>query len=132
MPKLLSRVVALTIVFLVAAIVGWALTYPSESDPKNIKYVLWKYDLYPMNLDSAAGTMIADVGREKLVKGKTKTQLQNKFGYLKSPSDATPYMKRCYLESPWKDRDVLIIREGPWMVLFSGDSATDLRLCKGL
>lgn len=27
--------------FFIAVVIGWALTYPSESDPKNIKYVLW-------------------------------------------------------------------------------------------
>lgn len=129
--KSLSRVVILIAVSLVAAIVVWTLTYPAENDAKNIKYVLWKHDLYPMNLDTASGTMIGDSNRDKLVVGQTKAQLQRKFGYLKSPSDANPYMKGCYLESPWNGRDVLLIREGPWMVLFSGEQATELRLCKG-
>jgi hypothetical protein len=34
----------------------WALTYPSP-DPKSIKYVLWKADLYKLNLDEATGTI---------------------------------------------------------------------------
>lgn len=131
MTKTLARAVTLLLVCLSAAIVVWALIYPSENDSKNIKYVLWKHDLYPMNLDTAVATMIGDISREKLVLGKTRTQLQKKFGYLTSPSDAHPYMKASYLESPWKDRDVLLIRDGPWMVLFSGEKATDLRLCKG-
>jgi len=114
-----------------SVVVLWALTYPSESDSKNIKYVLWKHDLYRMNLDTAVGTMIGDISREKLVIGKSKTQLQRKFGYLTTPSDAHPYMKSCYLESPWKGQDVLLIRNGPWIVLFSGENAVDLRLCKG-
>jgi hypothetical protein len=47
---------------------GWeqfavvAVTYPSDSDPKNIRYVLWKNGLYGMNLDTATGTMIAMTG----------------------------------------------------------------------
>ena len=131
MTKSLTRAVTLLLVCLSAAIAVWALTYPSENDPKNIRYVLWKHDLYRMNLDTAVGTMIGDISREKLVVGKTRTQLQKKFGYLKSPSDAHPYMKACYLESPWKDRDVLLIRDGPWMVLFFGEKTTNLRLCKG-
>lgn len=131
MAKTFTRAVTLLLIFLTTAIILWVLTYPTEGDPRNIKYVLWKHDLYPMNLDTATGTMIGDRAREKLVVGKTKTQLQKKFGYLKLPSDAHPYMRACYLESPWKDQDVLLIRDGPWMALFSGENATDLRLCKG-
>jgi hypothetical protein len=131
MTKYLARAVALFSASMCLVIVLWTLTYPSENDPKNIKYVLWKRDLYPMNLDTAVGTMIGDTSREKLVVGKRKTQLQKKFGYLTSPSDAHPYMKSCYLESPWKGQDVLLIRNGPWIVLFSGENAVDLRLCKG-
>ena len=131
MTKHLARAVALLLVSMCSVVVLWALTYPSESDSKNIKYVLWKHDLYRMNLDTAVGTMIGDISREKLVIGKSKTQLQRKFGYLTTPSDAHPYMKSCYLESPWKGQDVLLIRNGPWIVLFSGENAVDLRLCKG-
>jgi len=131
MTKSPVRAITLLLVSLAAAIVIWSLTYPSENDPKNIKYVLWKHDLYPMNLDRATGAMIGDASREKLVVGKTKTQLQKKFGYLKSPSEAHPYVRACYLESPWKDQNVLVIRDGPWMVRFSGENATDLPLCKG-
>jgi hypothetical protein len=130
MTKSQARIAALFLTFIVAVFVVWILIYPSDSDPKNIKYVLWKNDLYQMNLDEAVGTMIGDVEREKLVVGKSKVQLQKKFGYLVSPSDSHPYMRSCYLESPWKDRDVLLIRGGPWMVLFSGEKATELRLCK--
>jgi len=131
MTKYFARAVALLLAPMGASVVLWALTYPSGSDPKNIKYVLWKHDLYPMNLETAVGTMIGDTSREELVVGKSKTQLQKKFGYLTSPSDAHPYMQSCYLESPWKGQDVLLIRNGPWIVLFSGETAVDLRLCKG-
>lgn len=131
MTKSFARSGILILVFLSATVLVWVLSYPSESDPKNIKYVLWKHGLYPMDPDRAVGTMIGDKGREKLVLGKRKTDLERRFGYLKAPADATPYMKGCYLESPWKEQDVLVIRDVPWMVLFSGGRAVDLRLCKG-
>jgi hypothetical protein len=38
------------------------VTYPSDSDRKNIRYVFWKNGLYGMNLDTATGTMIAMTG----------------------------------------------------------------------
>ncbi len=117
--------------FFIVAFLGWELTYPSESDPKNLKYLLWKTGLYRMNLDSVTGTMIGDPGREKLVVGKTKSQLQERFGYLLPPTDASPYLRGCYQDSSWKNRDVLFIRKSPWMVVFDSDRATELILVKG-
>ena len=69
---------------LVVCIGAWALMYPSSSDPKNIKYVLWKADLYKVSLDQATTAMIGDPKRDKLVVGKTKMQLRDKFGSLLS------------------------------------------------
>lgn len=109
---------------------GWALTYPSP-DPKSIKYVLWKADLYRLNLDEAIGTMVGDRNRDKLVVGKTKAQLRDKFGSLLSPADASPYLRGCYQNSAWKDRGVLFIGQSSWMVVFDGDKATNLVLVKG-
>jgi hypothetical protein len=83
----------------VAAVMEWVLQYPSESDPKNIKYILWKTNLYGMDVDAATGTMIGDRGREKLVVGKTRVQLQEKFGYLVMVTDASPYLRSCYQNS---------------------------------
>lgn len=109
---------------------GWALTYPSP-DPKSIKYVLWKADLYKLNLDEATGTMVGDPNRNKLVVGKTKGQLRDKFGPLLSPAEASLYVRGCYQNSSWKDKNVLFIGQSPWMVVFDGDKATNLVLVKG-
>jgi hypothetical protein len=97
--KLLRRTLILTLTLSIALLIGWVLTYPSDNDPKNIKYVLWRIGLYKMDLDTATGTMIADAGRKKLVVGKTKAQLRQKFGYLLTPAEAHPYMGSCYMES---------------------------------
>lgn len=131
MTKLLGRMVILALTLLIVAIIGWALAYPLESGPKNIKYVLWKNGLYGMNLDAAVGTMIGDGSSEKLVVGKTKAELREKFGYLSAPADVSPYLRGCYEGSAWQDKDVLFIRKSPWMVTFNGDKATNLVLIKG-
>ena len=125
------RIVAVTLASVLIFFGGWLLMYPSSSDPKNIRYVLWKADLYEMNLDIATGTMIGDGGRDKLVVGKTEAELQTKFEYLVTPDDASQYLRGCYQNSLWKDRKVLFIRNSPWMVLFDGDKATQLVLIKG-
>ncbi len=120
---------SLVLVVVVTFLGGWALMYPSP-DPKSIKYVLWKADLYRLNLDEATGTMVGDPDRDKLVVGKTKAQLRDKFGPLLS-ADASPYLKGCYQNSAWKDKDVLFIGQSSWMVVFDGDRATNLVLIKG-
>jgi hypothetical protein len=131
MTKFLARTGALALTIFIAVVIGWAVTYPSDSDPKNIKYVLWKNGLHGMNLDAATETMIGDGSREKLVIGKSKVQLREKFGYLSTPADVSQYLRRCYQTSAWKDRDALFIRNSSWMVIFDGDKATELVLIKG-
>lgn len=124
--RILTGVFIVVFVFVAA----WALTY-AEGDPKNIKYVLWKAGFYKMNLDTAADTMIGDSGRNKLVVGKSKDQLRNKFGYLVTPANASQYLRGCHQSSGWKNKEVLFIRQSPFMVVFDGDRATDLVLVKG-
>jgi hypothetical protein len=131
MTALRKRLVIVTPALLFICVAAWALTYPSPSDPKNIEYIFWKAGLYEMNLDTATGTMIGDPNRDKLVLAKTKAQLQHRFGRLLLPADASPYLRGCYQNSPWKDRDVLFIRQSPWMIVFEGDRATELVLIKG-
>jgi hypothetical protein len=130
MRRLLTTAVALVLAFSFAFVGVWAFAYP-EPDPKNIKYVLWKHGLYRMNLDTASGTMIGDANREILVLGKSKVELREKFGYLSTLSEASPYLRGCYENSDWKSTDVLFIRKSLWMIVFSGDKATQLVLIKG-
>jgi hypothetical protein len=125
------RFVSIVIALLLVLTSLWATMYPSKSDPKNIKYVLWKVGLFRMDLDHAAGTMIGDSSRNKLVLGKTKSQLRDKFGFLLPPAEASEYLRDCYESSGWKGEDVLFIRKSSWMVVFDGDTATKLVLIKG-
>jgi hypothetical protein len=123
--------VSIALVAVVIIFGAWALIYPSTNDPKNLRYVLWKTGVYRMNPDMATETMIGDAGRDKLVIGKTDSQLRGRFGFLLEPAEASQYLRSCYQSSPWKDRRVLFIRNGPWMVVFEGDKATNLVLIKG-
>jgi len=125
------RILVVTMAVAFFTIAAWALTYPSASDPKNLRYLLWKAGVYGLDPDIATGTMIGDSSSDRLVVGKTKLQLQDRFGYLVKPSDASPYLRSCYENSRWKGGDVLFIRKSPWMVGFSGDNAKSLILLKG-
>ena len=130
MMKRQMLITGIVIVVVVTFFGGWVLMYPS-TDPHSIKYVLWKDDLYTMNLEEATATMVGDSNRDKLVVGKRKDQLRDKFGSLLSPADASRYLRECYRNSEWKGRDVLFIGQSSWMVVFDGDKATKLVLVKG-
>jgi hypothetical protein len=109
----------------------WVVMYPGPSDPKNLRYVLWKHGLCEMDLDRAAGNMIGDGNRNSLVLGKTREQLRKQFGYLLSPDEVSPYLREFYSVSGWKRGDVSFIRTSPWMVVFKNGKADDLVLVKG-
>src|SRR5690348_9755071 len=92
-----SQALRIGAVFILAIIVfigGWTLLYPSP-DRRNIKYVLWKAGLYRMNLGQAEGIMILDPGRDDLVVGKTRAEIERRFGRLSPLSDASEYAKFC-------------------------------------
>ena len=114
-----------------AAIV-WQATHPDATDAKNFRYMLWKNGIHAMNLDVATGTMIADPERDRLVVGKTKAELRDKFGYLLPAADASPYLRACYQNTWWPgQQEVMFIRKSEWMVVFNGDRAEKLVLMKG-
>ncbi|MGH9746783.1 MAG: hypothetical protein ACRD59_11815 [Candidatus Acidiferrales bacterium] len=132
MRHLRLRISFILVSFVVVFLAGWLALYPSSSDPKNIKYVLWKAGFYRLDPDIALATMIGDPPREGLVLGKTKAELRDKFSSLVTPADASPYLEGCYQGSSWKDKhDVLFIRQSSWMVVFDHGKATDLVLIKG-
>ena len=128
--KLVLLVGALLLLTSAALALSWNLSY-LPGDPKNLAYRLWKAGFASIDLDLAADTMIGDAHRDELVVGKTKTQLEKKFGYMLAREQVTPYLRGCSQAPPWRDRDVSFIRKSPWMVVFDGDKATELVLIKG-
>lgn len=127
----LMRIVIIFFALFLIFVGGWSLMYPSSSDPKNIKYVLWKAGFYKANLDDATGAMVGDPDRDKLVVGKTRAELRDRFGLLRSPAEASPYLRGCYENSPWNKRDVVFIGQSLRMVVLDGDKATNMVLIKG-
>jgi hypothetical protein len=130
----MKRRVLMVLMIVVGAVAiffgGWSLAYPPP-DPKSIQYVLWKADLYKLALPDATGAMVGDPHRDDLVLGKTRAQLEKRFGPLVPLADAPPYLRACYQDSDWKTRDVLFIANSEWMVVFDGGKAVDLVLMKG-
>ena len=120
--------VAVGVLLSFGALAGWLAAYPDDVDAKNIYYVLWKRGLNDnMNLDSALVAMSHDVWPVKLVRGLTTDQLRSRFGELRTPEQATPYLRACRGEN----KDVVFLRDSPWMAVMKNGRAVDLILCKG-
>jgi hypothetical protein len=128
------RIIVVAFGLAILGFVGaWIISYPSPADPKNMGYVFWKAGFYKMNLDEVTEAMVGDGDPEKnkIVIGRTESELRGKFGYLLEPSQASPYLSGCYQTSYWKDQRVLFIRKSQWMVVFHDGRASDLVLMKG-
>ena len=69
---------------------------------------------------------------DKLVLGKSKDQLEQRFGFLTKPEDVGPYLDGFYKTSWMNGKDVLFIRHSPWAVVFENGKASDLILVKGV
>jgi len=109
----------------------WVGIYPSESDPKNARYVFWKLNICTMNLDVAAGTMVGDNHRADLVIGRTSSELRRRFGFLRGRGEVSSYLQAYSQSPPWRDKEVLFIRTSAWMVVFENGRAAKLILVKG-
>jgi hypothetical protein len=121
--------------------IGWVKRYPLDYDPKNIEYVLWKHGMNQnMNLDHAVEGMIHDTWAVKLVKGKTKEQLIQQFGNIRTYSQARSYDQYCatfpetvgQLGVHSRGKEVVMLRDSDWLVILDQGKAVDLVLCKGL
>jgi hypothetical protein len=64
-------------------------------------------------------------------------QLKDRFGYVRTLDEATPYLRACYSnsggaeEAAVKKENVVFLRDSPWMVILENGKAVDLVLCKG-
>lgn len=126
-------VIPIALVFAAILIVCtlWRLMY-APSDPKYIGYVLWKHGLWSTDLDKACGSMIGDCNRDSLVLGKTKEQLRKQFGYVRTLDEADYYLRHYGYEQYHKGKDVLFLRDSPWMVVFKDGKAVEMYLIKGV
>ncbi len=127
--------VALGILISFGIFVAWVGLYPEDVDPKNIDYVLWTHGMNQnMNLDHAIAGMTHDRHPERLIRGLSKEQLKQRFGYIRS-RDQVPQYGGCYpsgfLGTSPEGKEVAFLRDGPWVVILDQGRAVDLALCKG-
>jgi hypothetical protein len=126
----MKRILYWSIIAIAAFVALWEATYPDREDPKNIHYVAWKYHLLPMDPHRALSIMTHDQYSERLVLGKTKEELQQRFGFVLTTNQVRPYL-RDYCAAARPGADVLFLNSNNYMVIMSQGKATELVLCKG-
>jgi hypothetical protein len=135
-----SSLVGLGMLLSFAFFIHWVKQYPVGYDPGNIDYVLWKHGLNQnMNLDYAVAAMTHDVWPVRLVEGKSKDELKNRFGYIRALSEARPYDQLCYTIPETRGqlgihptgKEVVFLRDSDYMVILDNGKAVDLVHCKG-
>ena len=92
--RTMIRLAALVIIAVVGPMVIWFSMYPAPSDAKSLQYFLWKRGYFQISLADASGAMVGDPERDSLVIGKTKPELDKRFGRLLGPSEVMPYFRR--------------------------------------
>lgn len=108
----------------------WWATYPDKYDHKNPHYVLWKHHLAAMDLDRASSVIINDPDRDSMILGKTKPELVQRFGYLRTPAQVRPYLRDyCWAARP--NSDAMFLRDRDLMIVFVNGRASEIITCKG-
>ncbi len=131
MTKPTKILIAVLVVF-VAVMGGWFALYPSARDSKSMQYRLWKAGLFNLSVSEASDAMVGDPNRDALIVGKTKSQLETKFGHLLGLNEVSPYFKEFYMSNPaWRHETPSFIKDSAWMILFEHDKGRELVLVKG-
>jgi hypothetical protein len=108
----------------------WEAMYPDSYDPKNLHYVAWKHHLLPMDPNRALSTMTHDSYSERLVVGSTEEQLRQRFGFVRTVDQVSPYLQN-YCAAVRPGAHVLFLNSSDYMVVMNQERATELILCKG-
>jgi hypothetical protein len=127
----MKRVLSLGAVAIVAFVLLWDMAYP-DYDRKNLHYVGWKLGLLPMDSRRAVSAMTRDGGSKGLVIGKTREQLEHRFGSILTVSQVGPYL-RDYCAAAWPGAEVFFLMSDSedLMVVMERGRAVELVLCKG-
>jgi hypothetical protein len=91
-----------------------------------MRYWAWKHGLVQINLDRALDEMVSDPGRDSIILGKTKPELDAKFGFTIPLQQASTYVQYCFKNSQYSTSEAIILRQSNWMVLIQDHKAAKL------
>jgi hypothetical protein len=92
------------------------------------QYVLWKYGFYPFDPDVAYRSMVVDTDRNSLVAGLTASQLDRRFGKVRTKLTATDYQRHYNSQLP---ENILWLGDSQWAVIMKEGKGFTVELCKG-
>jgi hypothetical protein len=109
----------------------WAALFHDDYDRKSLQQILWRHDLWKIDKDRSLSIMTHAPDPDSLVVGKTRSQIEDKFGPLTPMSEASAYVRGCATQEELTSGNSVMLRHSEWMVTFSGDRAVKLTLVKG-
>jgi hypothetical protein len=92
---------------------------------------LWRHDLWKRDKDRALSIMTHAPEPDRLVIGKTRGEIAEKFGPLTPITEASAYVRNCVSQEELTSGNSAMLRHSEWMVTFSRDKAVRLTLVKG-
>jgi hypothetical protein len=124
-----SRWIALVVLLIV--LISILLTRGDSQRSTSVRYWAWKHGILKMDLDQALVEMVNDPSRDRIVLGKTESELNAKFGFTLPPEQASSYVQYCFKNSQYNTSQVLMLRSSNWMVLMQNGKVAQLLRVSG-
>ena len=112
------------------AVEVWLFLIPNKYDAKNARYLGWRYGLPTLSTEDALLTMAVDSHHDDLVIGKSRDELEKRFGFVTTLAETDDYNRACYREYHKGDQ-VLFLRKSRWMIVMQDNRAKEMIYVKG-
>lgn len=109
----------------------WLALSPGRDNANGPRYVLWKAGVFPFDSSIVYPSMIGDTRREALVVGLDISELECRFGRLRTRAEATVDYQKHYSDRLYLDKEIRWLDDSPWLVILENGRAKELHLMKG-
>jgi len=112
-----------------AALGAWFVT-SDRGDSNGPRYLLWKFGVLPFDPSVVYPAMVGDRQRKELVVGLSISDLERRFGRLRTRAESTAYQKY-YCDRFFMNQQILWLGDSPWLIVLDNGRALELHLMKG-
>jgi hypothetical protein len=122
---------AIACLFLLLIFGIWIAVSPGRDNASGPLYVLWKAGAFPFDSSVVYPSMVGDIHRDALVVGLDVSELERRFGRLRTRAEATPDYQKHYSDRFYLDKEIRWLDDSPWLVILENGRAKELHLMKG-
>jgi hypothetical protein len=132
MTKWILRGVALAFGAVLALIGVRVAMHPRAWQPESLQYKLWKLGLLKLDRSDALAAFYEDRNGWDLIRGKTPSEISERFGRLLEPASMPPYYREFAVSPQFKDKKPRLIEATAWLISFDkNDKAVAMNLVTG-